>query len=100
MYTFNELLSSNMFMNSLEDYFSFFIISNLISTAEWWSTYGAACPNLARLAVRILSQTCSSLNQRPHHILLEEMHDAKNSLEHQRLSDLVFVQYNWWLRER
>lgn len=68
--------------------------------AEWWSTYGAACPNLARLAVRILSQTCSSFCHRPHHILLEEMHDAKNSLEHQRLSDLVFVQYNWWLRER
>ncbi|XP_054788847.1 uncharacterized protein LOC129299692 isoform X2 [Prosopis cineraria] len=27
--------------------------------AEWWSTYGGSCPNLARLAVHILSQTCS-----------------------------------------
>lgn len=68
--------------------------------AEWWSTYGGACPNLARLAVRILNQTCSLVNSKPSHIPLEQMHETKNCLEHQRLSDLVLVQYNWWLRER
>ncbi|KAF2555181.1 hypothetical protein F2Q68_00016875 [Brassica cretica] len=29
--------------------------------AEWWSTYGESCLNLSRFAIRLLSQTCSSL---------------------------------------
>ncbi|KAK3018907.1 hypothetical protein RJ639_005112 [Escallonia herrerae] len=66
---------------------------------EWWSTYGGGCPNLARLAIRILSQTCSLILPKPRHIQLEQMHERKNCLEHQRSRDLVFVQYNMWLRQ-
>lgn len=65
---------------------------------EWWSTYGGGSPNLARLASRILSQTCSLVQRRPVKIPLEQMHERKNCLEHQRLSDLVFVQYNMLLK--
>ncbi|GMY08472.1 hypothetical protein FCV25MIE_03711 [Fagus crenata] len=61
---------------------------------EWWSTYGGGCPNLARLAIRILSQTCSSIGGRRKHIPYEQTHDTRNILERQRLTDLVFVQYN------
>ncbi|KAL3508000.1 hypothetical protein ACH5RR_033382 [Cinchona calisaya] len=68
--------------------------------AEWWSTYGGACPNLARLAVKVLNQTCSLVSSTLSHIPFEQMHETKNCLEHQRLSDLVLVQYNWWLWER
>ncbi|KAL3505831.1 hypothetical protein ACH5RR_031213 [Cinchona calisaya] len=68
--------------------------------AEWWSTYGGACPNLARFAIKILSQTCSLIGLRPSHIPFEQLNETENCLEHQRLSDLVLVQYNWWLRER
>ncbi|XP_027116170.1 uncharacterized protein [Coffea arabica] len=68
--------------------------------AEWWSTYGGACPNLARFAIRILGQTCSLIGSKPSHIPLEQMHETKNCLEYQRLNDLVLVQYNWWLKER
>lgn len=67
--------------------------------AEWWSTYGGGCPNLARLAIRILSQTSSLIRSKPGQIPLEEMHETKNCIEHQRLNDLTFVQYNLWLRQ-
>ncbi|GMH04257.1 hypothetical protein Nepgr_006096 [Nepenthes gracilis] len=66
--------------------------------AEWWSTYGGGCPNLARLAVRILSQRCSLMHYKRDLIPFEQIHDTKNSLEHQRLTDLVFTQYNLRLR--
>lgn len=66
---------------------------------EWWLTYGGGCPSLARLAIRILSQTCSLIRRNPTRIPLECMHEKKNCLEHQRLSDLVFVQYNMSLRQ-
>ncbi|XP_050210873.1 uncharacterized protein LOC126661125 [Mercurialis annua] len=68
--------------------------------AEWWSTYGGSCPNLVRLAIRILSQTCSSVGYKQNHIPVERMHDTDNCLERRRLSDLVFVQYNLRLKQR
>ncbi|KAA8539485.1 hypothetical protein F0562_026177 [Nyssa sinensis] len=67
--------------------------------AEWWSTYGGGCPNLARLAIRILSQTCSLIGWKPNQIPIEQTHEKKNFLEHQRLRDLLFVQYNLRLRQ-
>ncbi|XP_015876831.2 uncharacterized protein LOC107413406 isoform X2 [Ziziphus jujuba] len=67
--------------------------------AEWWSTYGGGCPNLARLAIRILSQTCSSIRCKHNRVPFEKMYETGNCLEHQRLSDLVFVQYNLQLRQ-
>ncbi|XVF20942.1 hypothetical protein REPUB_Repub12eG0047400 [Reevesia pubescens] len=66
---------------------------------EWWSIYGGVCPNLQHLAIRILSQTCSSIGCKPNKIPIEEIHDTRNFLERQRLSDLVFVQYNLYLRQ-
>ncbi|KAF8369899.1 hypothetical protein HHK36_032065 [Tetracentron sinense] len=65
---------------------------------EWWSTYGGGCPNLARLATRILSQTCSAIVCKHNHIPLEKIQYTRNCLEHQRLNDLVVVQYNLRLR--
>ncbi|KAF7131675.1 hypothetical protein RHSIM_Rhsim09G0005600 [Rhododendron simsii] len=72
---------------------------NLILSDEWWSTYGGGCPNLARLAIRILSQTCSLISCNTDRTTIQKMHDTKNCLEHQRLSDLVFVHYNSRLRQ-
>ncbi|XWS75730.1 hypothetical protein CRYUN_Cryun01aG0117200 [Craigia yunnanensis] len=66
---------------------------------EWWSVYGGGCPNLQHLAIRILSQTCCSIGCKPNKIHIEEIHDTRNFLERQRFSDLVFVQYNLYLRQ-
>jgi len=69
--------------------------------AEWWYTYGGACPNLTRLAVRILSQTCSARGCDRGHIHFEQVHDERmNSFERQRMCDLTFVQYNLRLQQR
>ncbi|XP_034577190.1 uncharacterized protein [Setaria viridis] len=69
--------------------------------AEWWYTYGGACPNLTRLAVRILSQTCSARGCDRAHIPFEQVHDERlNSFERQRMHDLTFVQYNLRLQQR
>lgn len=67
--------------------------------AEWWSTYGGSCPNLARLAVRILSQTCSLQKHNQNRIPFEQFHNVRNGLEHQRLRDLIFVQSNLRLKQ-
>ncbi|KAL6638166.1 hypothetical protein ACP70R_025738 [Stipagrostis hirtigluma subsp. patula] len=69
--------------------------------AEWWYTYGGACPNLTRLAVRILSQTCSARGCDRTHIPFEQIHDERmNSFERQRMHYLTFVQYNLRLQQR
>ncbi|RLN17249.1 uncharacterized protein C2845_PM02G42980 [Panicum miliaceum] len=69
--------------------------------AEWWYTYGGACPNLTRLAVRILSQTCSARGCDRAHIPFEQVHDERmNGFERQRMRDLTFVQYNLRLQQR
>ncbi|KAL2940572.1 Vacuolar-sorting protein SNF8 [Bienertia sinuspersici] len=49
--------------------------------SEWWSTYGGACPNLSRLAIRILSQCCSLTHCKKDLTTLEQMHNTVNSLE-------------------
>nr|GLL40275.1 uncharacterized protein LOC109153850 [Ipomoea trifida] len=60
---------------------------------EWWATYGGGCPNLSRLAIRILSQTCGLISTiKPKHVSLEQMHETSNCLEHRRLKDIVFLQ--------
>ncbi|XP_010256841.1 PREDICTED: uncharacterized protein LOC104597132 [Nelumbo nucifera] len=74
---------------------------NTMLPAEWWSTYGGGCPNLARLAIRILNQTCSAAGFKQNQISFKQIHNiTRNRLEHQRLSNLVFVQYNLRLRQR
>ncbi|CAM0877446.1 unnamed protein product [Alopecurus aequalis] len=69
--------------------------------AEWWYTYGGACPNLTRLAVRILSQTCSAKGCDQTHIPFEQIHDQRmNNFERQRIRHLTFVQCNLRLQHR
>lgn len=86
----------NTYKNSIGDFGRKMAIRarDTLLPAEWWSTYGGSCPNLARLAIRVLSQPCSSIVNKRNQIPFEQMHDSRNCLEHQRLIDLVFVQYN------
>ncbi|KAJ8759789.1 hypothetical protein K2173_009890 [Erythroxylum novogranatense] len=67
--------------------------------AEWWNTYGGGCPNLALLAIRILSQTCSSIGCKRSLVPFEKLYETRNFLQRQRLSDLIFVQYNLRIRQ-
>lgn len=67
--------------------------------SEWWSTYGGSCPNLSRLAIRILSQTSSAMSCKRNQIPFEQIINTRNNIERQQLTDLVFVHYNLRLRQ-
>ncbi|KAM1285408.1 hypothetical protein ACFX13_028896 [Malus domestica] len=70
-----------------------------LAPATWWSLYGADYPDLQRLAVRILSQTCSIIRSKRSGSIFERMYSKKrNRLEQQRLNDLVFVHHNLHLQ--
>ncbi|CAL0310875.1 unnamed protein product [Lupinus luteus] len=71
-----------------------------VMTDQWWETYGCRTPNLQRLAVRVLSQTCSASGCERNWSVFENIHTNKrNRLEHQKLNDLVFVRYNLRLQQ-
>ncbi|XVF04569.1 hypothetical protein REPUB_Repub05bG0095300 [Reevesia pubescens] len=68
---------------------------------EWWRCYGSDAPNLQKLAIRVLSQTCSASGCERNWSIFEHVHSKKrNRLEHQRLNDLVYVHYNLRLQQR
>ncbi|XP_058756871.1 uncharacterized protein LOC131630088 [Vicia villosa] len=68
---------------------------------QWWDTYGTEAPNLQKLAIRILSQTCSASGCERNWSVFEHIHSKKrNRLEHQKLNDLVYVRYNLRLQNR
>ncbi|XP_075654218.1 uncharacterized protein LOC142624515 [Castanea sativa] len=67
---------------------------------EWWKLFGSCAPTLQKFAIRILSQTTSSGCER-NWSAFEQIHSKRrNRLEHQRLNDLVYVHYNYRLKER
>eukprot|EP00253_Pinus_taeda_P007352 PITA_07352 len=82
----------------------------------WWRSYGARAPNLQKLAIRILSQTCSSSGCERNWSVFEKIHAKKRNrynfelkplveqlhllLEFARLNDLVYVHYNIRLQVR
>ncbi|KAI3845209.1 hypothetical protein MKX03_024867 [Papaver bracteatum] len=58
--------------------------------ALWWKSYGDSAPELQRLAVRILSATCSASGCEINWSIFEQ----------KRLNALVYVKYNLQLNER
>eukprot|EP00253_Pinus_taeda_P016504 PITA_16504 len=61
----------------------------------WWTSYGARVPHLQKLAIRVLSQTCSSSGCEHNWSVFDKIHSKKrNRLESQLLNDMVYVYYN------
>ncbi|KAL4373531.1 hypothetical protein AHAS_Ahas05G0091100 [Arachis hypogaea] len=68
---------------------------------QWWESYGCGAPNLQKLAIHVLSQTCSSSGCERNWSIFEHIHSKKrNRSEHQKLNDLVYVHYNLRLQQR
>lgn len=69
-------------------------------SAIWWSTYGDNCPELQKLAIRVLSQTCNGASRYALNRCMAEklLNEGRNRLEQQRLCDLAFLHYNMQLR--
>lgn len=64
--------------------------------ALWWSLYGGESPELRKLAIRILSQTCSTAARYKLRRALSEQLYAKgrNCIEQQKFADMEFVHNN------
>ncbi|CAA6662172.1 unnamed protein product [Spirodela intermedia] len=75
-----------------------------LDPAVWWQQHGINCLELQRIAIRILSQTCSSSGRDLHGPNLPPGPPAdashRNRLAQKRGNDLLFVHYNLRLRER
>lgn len=78
------------------------VVSNLtqsIVVGDWWTSYGYEIPTLQRVAIRILSQPCSSHWCKWNWSIFESIHSKKrNKAELERLNDFVFVHCNLWLQ--
>ena len=76
--------------------------SQKVSPTEWWSMYGRiVCPNLAPIAIRILSQTVTASNCERNWTTFSLIHTkTRNRLKIERLENLVFCHYNMRLRKR
>lgn len=72
-----------------------------LDPAAWWQQHGISCLELQRVAVRILSHTCSSIGCEPKW----SVHDQVNAQCQSRFGkkstkDLTYVHYNLRLREK
>ncbi|KAL6319822.1 hypothetical protein AAG906_036886 [Vitis piasezkii] len=68
---------------------------------EWWRLHGYSAPHLQKLTIQILSQTASSSGCERNWSVFERIHTKRrNRLEHQRLNDLVYIHYNFRLKNR
>nr|XP_017254340.1 PREDICTED: uncharacterized protein LOC108224302 isoform X1 [Daucus carota subsp. sativus] len=86
---------------SLTSVLAIFIFLLLISIififilVDWWDAYGGRAIELQSFAKRIVGLCCSSSGCERNWSTFEFIHTKKrNRLEHQRLNDLVYVQYN------
>ncbi|XP_059632033.1 uncharacterized protein LOC132274713 [Cornus florida] len=72
-----------------------------LNPAAWWQQHGINCLELQRIAVRILSQTCSSFGCEHSWSIYDQIHSQRrNRLAQKRLNDFIYVHYNLRLRER
>ncbi|XP_057418760.1 uncharacterized protein LOC130712967 [Lotus japonicus] len=77
------------------------VLINLFIATQWWSIYGSSAPLLQKIAIRILSQTSSSSGCERNWSFFERIHTKKrNRLEHQKLSDHVYITYTLRLKKR
>ena len=63
--------------------------------SDWWINYGEESPNLQKIAIKVLSQTCSSSSCEKNWSMWSLIHTKlRNRLAMKKLHKLVFVHYN------
>ncbi|XP_062120253.1 uncharacterized protein LOC133834603 isoform X1 [Humulus lupulus] len=68
---------------------------DVVSPGLWWEQYGDSAPVLQRVAIRILSQVCSSFTFERHWNAFQQIHSEKrNKIDREALNDLVYINYN------
>ncbi|XP_048442454.1 uncharacterized protein LOC125478352 [Pyrus x bretschneideri] len=67
----------------------------------WWKHFGTKTPELMKLAIRVLSLTCSASGCERNCSTFSMTHTKRrNRLEHKRLNALAYVKYYLALQER
>ncbi|KAL9246896.1 hypothetical protein vseg_020376 [Gypsophila vaccaria] len=73
-----------------------------LSPAAWWDRYGGHCPDLQKVAIRILSQTCTGVESYElRRDLAEKLlsDTGRNAAEQQKLFNLTYLHYNLKLKQ-
>lgn len=66
-----------------------------VSPGIWWEQYGDASPMLQRVAIRILSQVCSTFTCERNWSTFQQIHyEKRNKIDKETLSDIVYISYN------
>ncbi|KAF6157895.1 hypothetical protein GIB67_015211 [Kingdonia uniflora] len=72
-----------------------------IAPVEWWITFGSEVPALQRFAKRVLGLTSAASPCERIWSTFDNIHTKKrNCLEHDRMRDLAYIQYNRRLKKR
>ncbi|XP_010505273.1 PREDICTED: uncharacterized protein LOC104782129 isoform X1 [Camelina sativa] len=72
-----------------------------LDPAAWWQQHGISCLELQRVAVRILSHTCSSVGCEPKWSLYDQVNSqCQSQFGKKSTKDLTYVHYNLRLREK
>ncbi|KAG5031493.1 hypothetical protein GmHk_06G015812 [Glycine max] len=68
---------------------------NTVAPWLWWEQYGDSAPGLQRVAIRILSQVCSTFSFHRQWSTIRQIHSEKrNKIDRETLNDLVYINYN------
>ncbi|KAK2646545.1 hypothetical protein Ddye_021740 [Dipteronia dyeriana] len=71
-----------------------------LGPAAWWQQHGISGLELQHIAVRILSQTCSSIGCEHNWSIYDQVRSQGHSrVAQKRIDDLIYVHYNLRLRE-
>ncbi|XP_012090130.1 uncharacterized protein LOC105648374 [Jatropha curcas] len=66
-----------------------------VAPGLWWEQFGDSAPVLQRVAIRILSQVCSTFTFERHWNTFQQIHSEKrNKIDKEALNDLVYINYN------
>ncbi|GFP81060.1 hypothetical protein PHJA_000249300 [Phtheirospermum japonicum] len=66
-----------------------------VSPGVWWEQFGDGAPMLQRVAIRILSQVCSTCSFEKQWTTSQQIHSEKrNKIDKETLNDLLYVNYN------
>ncbi|KAK6135222.1 hypothetical protein DH2020_031030 [Rehmannia glutinosa] len=66
-----------------------------VSPGIWWEQFGDGAPMLQRVAIRVLSQVCSTCNFERQCTISQQIHSEKrNKIDKEMLNDLLYINYN------
>ncbi|KNA25305.1 hypothetical protein SOVF_007880 [Spinacia oleracea] len=66
-----------------------------VAPGEWWEQYGDSAPVLQKVAMRILSQVCSTSTTEKQWSTFQQIHSEKrNKIDKEALNDLIYINYN------